>query len=257
MIRSLRAVEFVRPMEVGSKDPALFLCEDENGTEDVVVKFREILMSQQFSCVGEVVAALLAEDLQLHAAEPVVVSLCSGLAATTALKSYAARIERSEGCNFGSVFVGPGTEAILPSEWDSSDLKRYWADVFCFDYLIQNYDRVSNNPNYLKIGNKVILIDHEQAFRNIESGDSSFSVESLKLDAVFFHVAFPILDLASDFRPFFSRLSALPEARIADYFASLPLSWQDTRSMLLEQYLRWAREHANELCERLTSILAL
>ncbi len=256
MIRSLRAVEFIRPMEVGSKHPALFLCHGDNGDEEVVVKFRETLLSQQFSCVGEVIAALLAKDLGLQAAEPVLVSLCSDLAATTSSSAYAARIERSEGWNYGSVFVGPGMDACLPTERDSAALKRYWADVFCFDYLIQNYDRVSNNPNYLKIGENVILIDHEQAFRELHSAGSDFSVDSMNLDQVFTHVAFPVMDLATDFRPFFSRLSALPEARIVDYFAPLPESWSDTRSTSLEQYLRWARNHANELCDRLSSILA-
>jgi hypothetical protein len=255
MIRTLRAVEFIRPMEVGSKHPALFLCHGGNGDEEVVVKFRETLLSQQFSCVGEVIAALLARDLGLQAAEPVLVSLCSELAATTSSSAYGSRIERSEGWNYGSVFAGPGMDACLPTERDSAALKRYWADLFCFDFLIQNYDRVSSNPNYLKIGENVILIDHEQAFRDLHSDGSDFSVNAMNLDRVFTHVAFPVLDSATNFRPFFSRFSALPETRLEDYFAPLPESWLDTRTRLLGQYLHWAQRHATELCERLTSIL--
>lgn len=260
MIRTLRAVEFCRPMTVGSKNPALFLCEGGAEPEDVVVKFREILLRQQFSCVGETVAALFAQDLGFSCAEPVVVELGQELAEVaraSAWPDYGDRIERSAGLNFGSVFLGPGMEARLPSEADGTDLRRIWAELFCFDFVIQNYDRVPANPNYLRHGDRVFLIDHEQAFRHLDdSAQADFSVNALELDPFFRHVGFLSFDFATDFSPFFQRLSALPERNIESYFAHLPTTWRDHRSIRLEHYLHWVRNHATELYERLATIFA-
>ena len=260
MIRTLRAVEFCRPMIVGSKDPALFLCDGGLELEDVIVKFREILFRRQFSCVGETVAALLAGDLGFPRAEPVVVELGRELAPAVRMSQwpdYADRIERSAGLNFGSVFVGPGSDARLPGFEDPRELRTFWAELFCFDFLIQNYDRVAANPNYLRKGDLVILIDHEQAFSHLDDhSEAKFSVEGLALDPFFRHIAFPIFDFATDFRPFFQRLAHLSDARISRYFADLPAVWTDKRSLRLEQYLLWAKLHSIELCERLSTILA-
>ncbi|MES2570291.1 MAG: HipA family kinase, partial [Verrucomicrobiota bacterium] len=222
------------------------------------VKFREILHRQQFSCVAETVAALLAGDLGLPHAEPVIVELNRNLAPTVPpkWKDYADRIERSEGLNFGSVFVGQGTNAALPSADDRPELLRFWAELFCFDFLIQNYDRVSDNPNYLWQGDRIILIDHEQAFSHIDS-ENEFSLESLALNPLFRHVAFLTLDLATDIRPFFQRLARLPDARVSSYFRVLPPVWGDRRSIRLEQYLLWAKVHSTALCEWLATILAV
>jgi len=260
VIRTLRAVEFSRPMRVGSKNPALFLCEGGAGKEDVVVKFREILLRQQFSCVGEIVAALLAGDLGFPHAEPVVVELgheLAEVARASGWPDYGDRIERSAGLNFGSVFLGPGFDARLPSGADGTDLCRFWAELFCFDFVIQNYDRVADNPNYLRHGDRVILIDHEQAFRHLDdTAQEEFSVNALELEPFYRHVACPSLDLATDFSTFFRRLSELPAQNITRYFAELPSAWRDHRSIRLEQYLHWVRTHATELCERLTTLLA-
>ena len=226
----------------------------------MVVKFREVLLRQQFSCVGECVAALLAGDLGFPHAEPVVIELGAELATAaraSGLPDYGARVERSVGLNFGSVFLGPGFDARLPAESDGQELRRFWADLLCFDFVIQNFDRVAENPNYLRLGDRVTLIDHEQAFHHLDDGsEAEFSAETLALDPFFRHVAFLGLDFATDFAPFFQRLSQLPEARIASYFNAIPSAWCDSRSLRLEQYLRWAQNHGTELCNRLTTILA-
>ena len=260
MIRTLRAVEFIRPMTVGSKNPALFLCDGGAEPEEVVVKFREILLYQQFSSVGEVVASLFAGDLGFAHAEPVVVELSSELAEVARASSwpdYGNRIERSAGLNFGSVFFGAGRDARLPSEADGPELRRFWAALFCFDFVIQNLDRVADNPNYLRLGDRVGLIDHEQAFRHLdENRQGDFSADALEVDPFYRHVAFLSLDSATDFSPLFQRLSALPEQNIKSYFAHLPAAWRDYRSIRLEHYLHWVRNHATELYERLATIFA-
>lgn len=259
MIRTLRAIEFCRPMEVGSKNPALFLCQGASEPEDVVVKFREILLRQKFSCVGETIAALLAGDLGFYRAEPVIVELDRELAMAvenSIWPDYAERIIRSSGLNYGSVFVGPGTDARLPASTDSRELRAVWAELFCFDFLIQNYDRVAKNPNYLREGDSVILMDHEQALGHLDDGKvGEFSVESLSLDPFFRHVAFLTFDSTTDFRPFFRRLANLQTTQISGYFAEVPAAWTDRRSVRLEQYLLWAKDHASGLCEALTTIL--
>ncbi len=246
-------------MEVGSKNPALFLCKGVAEPEDVVVKFREILLRQKFSCVGETISALLAGALGFDHAEPVIVDLDRDLAAAvenSQWPDYAERIMRSSGLNYGSVFVGPGADARLPNPNDPPELRAIWTQLFCFDFLIQNYDRVAENPNYLRQRDRVILIDHEQALRHLDDdSESMFSVESLSVDPFFRHVAFLTFDRATDFRPFFQKLADLPPSQISGHFTHIPAAWADRRSLRLEQYLLWARNHADDLCDTLTATI--
>lgn len=258
-MRYLRASEFQGPMKTGTKFPILFTCTDGSSREDVIVKFRESVWRGIFSLVGEHVAAHLAKDLGLRAAEIVMVDVDETMADVPAAEKYpqhAKQIRRSPGLNVGSVFVGPGFYATIPNEREMVKSQKLFTQVVGFDFVIQNFDRVRENPNYLRKGEQLILIDHEQAFGVADEHNSiEFTVDALALDPFLQHVFFPAIDLASDFDPLFSKLAALSDATINGYFEALPKEWKDERTKSLTAYVRWARDNASVILSKLLTLV--
>lgn len=257
MIRRVLAVEFQKPMKKGSKWPALCTCVDETRYLDVVVKFRGALPRDRFGFVIEHVASVLAKDLGLESSDIVAVEVLDQLANAANAAGYpdfGRLIERSIGFNVGSVHVGPGFHTGLPSEKEAARLRSTFTPIPAFDFLIQNLDRQPGNPNFLRKGKRLILIDHEQAFGHLDQAhEKPFVLGALRLEPFFNHVLFPILDLASDFGILFDRLRNLPDTRINGYLEDLPSEWMDERVARLRNYLGWARDHAAEIHDHLRS----
>jgi hypothetical protein len=244
-------------MKKGSKWPALCTCVEENQYMDVIVKFRGALPRDRFAFVTEHVASLFAKDLGLESSDIVAVEVLDDLADVTNAAGYtdfARLIERSVGFNVGSIHLGPGFHTALPSEKEAANLRSTFTSIPAFDFLIQNLDRQPGNPNFLRKGKRLVLIDHEQAFGHLEEAKGkSFVLRELRLEPFFNHAFFPILDLASDFGPFFDRLANLPDTRINGYLEDLPSEWSDERVARLTDYLRWARGRAAEIHDHLRS----
>ena len=115
---------------------------------------------------------------------------------------------------------------------------------------------ILENPNYLRLGSRIVLIDHEQAFRHVDSpGVPAFSLGMLEVDPLFRHVSFPWLELTADFEPFFRRLSGLRDDQINGYFDGVPREWCDSRSDSLKRYLFWARDYSEMLSQHLASFV--
>jgi hypothetical protein len=246
-------------MKKGSKWPMLCTCVEGSKQLDVVLKLSGKLLRDRFSLVIEYVTSQFARDLGLEAAEIVAVDVNETLASAARAmndEDYARLIERSAGFNIGSVFLTPGFITSLPSDAEITRLRSKLNQITAFDFVIQNLDRQSDNPNLLRKGDRVILIDHEQAFGHLDNtDDESFSLENLKLEAFFNHVFSEAIDLASDFDPMFKLLAGLQDAVIDGYFDGLPPEWMDKRASKLAKYLRWARAHATEISDYLRTYI--
>jgi len=247
-------------MTRGTKLPYLFHCVDEaDEGVDVVLKFGFELYRREFSLVAEAVAAQLAPDLGLAAAEGFIVDLPDAVAALVdpvRYPNHARAARASVGWNFGSRFAGPGGDAIPPPLEELQLLREPMTDVLAFDFLIQNLDRRENNPNHLRYGDRIVLIDHEDAFGQIAGADEPVLGPDLFLTAPFHqHVFYRALNLTSDFDRLFDRFGALDINRLRDYRENLPNEWLDTRSERIFSYLAWAHAHPDEIKEVLSYIL--
>jgi len=257
MIRKVRAVELQRRMKKGSKWPMLCTCLEGGKQLEIVLKLRDKLLRDRFSLVIEYAASRFAKDLGLESSEVVAVDVSETLAEDARAMGdadYARLIERSAGTNIGSVLLAPGFIASLPSETECARLRPKLTQITAFDFVIQNLDRQADNPNLLRKADRVILIDHEEAFGHLDNKDQvPFSVQNLKLEAFFGHVFFHVVDLASDFNPMFDLLAGLQDAIIDGYCDGLPPEWLDIRTTRLKEYIRWTRDHATEICDYLRS----
>lgn len=243
-------------MESGSKDPVLVRCKSGTGTIDVVAKLRGALPRDTFGLAIEYVAASLAKDLGLDCGEIVAVEFSEALvhAAEAAGQIKLSKlIERSLGLNVGSIFLGSGFSVAIPGILETHGFREKLSGIFAFDFLIQNFDRTSSNPNLMRKGKQLVLIDHEQAFGNLDvEGDVLFALDMLKIEPFFRHIAFlSVADLAPTFAGVFDKLAALPKSKIHAYINDIPADWRGLQIDKLREYLMWLRENSLRI-KRLT-----
>jgi len=113
------------------------------------------------------VAALLALDLGLPIADPLLVEITPEFArhAVPANQSEArARCENAIGWAFATKQLPAGYSILPIGKPPSRTLLTSLAELYAYDGLIQNADRIVKNANCLVKGNALGIFDHDQAF---------------------------------------------------------------------------------------------
>jgi hypothetical protein len=165
MLSTVTAIRFEKAVDTGRTRPGIFTCEDGDGNEtELVLKFSAGCDLRERALVTEVLAALLAADLDLPVPEPFVVRVDSDLAATIPDHAIRERAERSLGWNFGSKKLPPGFSTVPVERPVPNALMSVACEVLAFDTFIANPDRTVANPNCLSNGRGFAIIDHEAAF---------------------------------------------------------------------------------------------
>ncbi len=164
MISHVRAVTFIKVLK-GRTKPCLMLCEDAEGNQhEAVVKLRAGFEMKEAGLVCELLASLLAGDLDLPVPKPMIVTVESGLDGAMPFPDVAGRVRQSVGLNFGSARLPSGINTWLKNKAIPMQLRPLAAEIFAFDAIVQNPDRRRDNPNLLWKGDDLYLYDHELAF---------------------------------------------------------------------------------------------
>lgn len=164
-IPRLRAVSVLRVLSRGRTKPCLMLARDDAGNEvEVVVKWRAAMELKATGLVCELMAGLLADDLDLPVPKPYVVDLEQGFHSVITTPDVSNLARSSVGLNFGSGKLPPGYSIWAREKPIPMLLRPLAAEIFAFDTLIQNPDRRQVNPNLLTNGDEMYRCDHEQAF---------------------------------------------------------------------------------------------
>lgn len=166
MLESVMAVRFDRRMSKGRTRPCLISCERSDGNEvEAICKFPANGQTRSTGLVSEAVAAMLAADLGLPVPEPLIVYFDSGFADVVAQRDteIASIMRQGARTAFGSSKLPPGY-SIIPPGLNLGENLDIAADIFAFDALTQNPDRMIANPNCLFDGKSLAIIDHELCF---------------------------------------------------------------------------------------------
>jgi hypothetical protein len=166
-LRHLTAVQFRRPMERGLNRPFLVLAQPEGGGErcPVVVKSRAGYADRPDAMLKELFSLLLARELGLTAPEPVLVELQEGFEwATADFPDHAELIRQSIGWNVGTIHLGEGWKPWIQGSAPRSIPTVALETAYAFDALVQNSDRMPDNPNLLWRGDELALLDFDKAF---------------------------------------------------------------------------------------------
>jgi len=259
MIQNLTAVQFTRFMASGRTSPALCGCEDESGMAagEYVVKLRGSV--QQRGLLNELVGCKLASHFGLSSPIPALIAIERELAELIASTdpSKADIVMGSVGLNFGTrVLIGFST---WPVDKQIPEAMRGAAiDIFAFDALTQNPDRMHGNPNLLTSGDTIMVFDHEIAFSFVR--DILPSPKPWELDRQGYlinHVFYRQLKAQRvDLTRFTANLNALSEAVLEEVFADVPQEWNNGDGPKITQHLFAVREHAEEFADEVRRFLA-
>jgi hypothetical protein len=152
----------------GRTQPALIGCDLPDGGEiECVVKLGGHRESAPHQPVCELVAALLAKELDLPVAEPVLVEITPEFARQaipSALPAAKARCEQAIGWAFATRHLPAGFSTIPIGKSPPRALLTTLAELYSFDGLIHNADRMPINPNCLVKSSDLRFFDHDQAF---------------------------------------------------------------------------------------------
>lgn len=170
MIEIIQAVHVWGEIEEKTRlKPLRVDCENGRGDRfEVYVKLlaRSDQGTQAF--VNETLGGLLARLLKLNAPEPLAVRIPQELLPALAQRHIAEDILRSEGLQFGSRSLGAAwhTAGGVPLKIARAGDLRDALLILLMDLIIENGDRVVNNPNLLVSAKGLAPIDHELAFSN-------------------------------------------------------------------------------------------
>jgi hypothetical protein len=247
-IPRIKALTLLHPLSSGRTKPCLMLCTDEEGNDyEAVIKWRAGKEMCERALVCELMAAMLADDLDLPVPKPFIVEIASNFHVGDGKPELAAIARKSAGLNFGSqkLPVGVGT---WPKDKPIPVLLRpIAAEIFAFDVLIQNPDRQRDNPNLLWSGDEIFLCDHEQAFSFLmgvigwKPPWTGHGVEFLRK-----HVFFQQLTgIQHNFNRLTGALEALTDARLKEYIETIPNEWRSNNKAAeqIADYLRDARQN--------------
>lgn len=111
----------------------------------------------------ELIAALMAIELELAVVKPAVIEIGQDFLDVNKGKEYFLKCSKSLGYNYGSEFIKG--MLILDNKISLNVKQQEQAqEILAFDMLIGNVDRNAEKPNMITDGTKLVLLDHELAF---------------------------------------------------------------------------------------------
>lgn len=244
----------------GRTQPAVIACDLADGGEvECVVKLSGHKESAPHQPVCELIAALLAVDLGLPVAEPLLVEITPEFAARAvpAMNTSARiRCQQAVGWAFATRHLPSGFSAIPIGKPPARALIPTLAELYAFDGLIQNADRTAKNANCLVKGLDLRFFDHDQAFGFLLDLFGSRPISKVETYAFLTgHIARP--HLTRD-RTVFNRIEgaweAIDDLTVAAYRDLIPDVWPGRKAYFpaIEAHLRSVRAELASALDAIT-----
>ena len=261
MVSTIKAVTFVKALRSGRTCPCLMLCESDDGAQtETVVKLYSGKESTRAGLTRELLASLLAQDLDLTVPTPFLVEVDADFHTGISDPELAERFRNSPGLNFGTRHLGVGYTTWLQERSIPSSLLQDASEIFAFDLLIQNPDRRKDKPNLLRKGDELVIFDHEMAFSFLYALVSNeYPWEGRAMDFTKNHVFYGGLKgsrLSWDRMQ--GALEAVNDRRLGMYVNALPADWRKdigNTAERIQDYLKQARDNSKALFQRITEVL--
>ena len=251
-IPRIQATTVLRAMSTGRTRPCLVLGTTADGEDyEVVIKWLAGIETKETGLICELMAALLARDLDLPVPKPFIVEVPSNFIVGEGKPELSTIVKKSAGLNFGCHKLPPGVGTWPKDKPIPVLLRPLAAEIFAFDALIQNPDRRRDNPNLLWSDDELFLCDHEQAFSFLlgvigwQPPWTGLGTEFLRHHVFFQQLA----GLQHDWSRLTGALDALTDARLDEYIEAVPNEWRSNSKAAQEiaDYLRRARQNRTAL----------
>jgi hypothetical protein len=256
MVKRANAIRFDKVMSSGRCRPVLMACIDDAGDEvEMIVKFSAASDRGQTAMICEALAAMFARDLDLPVPEPYAVEITGDFVETLHQTEIYATAKKSIGPNFGSKKLPPGFSTFPAGQPLPRELEPIAAEVFAFDLWTCNPDRRPANPNCLRRGKEIAIIDHELAFSmDMILGWRSpwvtgVGVAYRRVAPEFQHLFRDALQgKSTDLSRISGAVEALTDSNLSAYRAALPQAWIGSGEWIDKalQYLKELTKNVNK-----------
>jgi hypothetical protein len=261
MMRVITAVRFDKELKVGRNKPVILTCEDDaGGAIEVVAKFAHRCERGVNALIAESLSAMFAADIDLPVPEPFAVRIDPDLAAPLFTRITGRRRADPKEPAFGSRLLPPAYNVLPSGKTLSDSLKQVALEIIAFDVLVQNSDRLPENPNCLTNGQQIAIIDHELAFTTgIIGWKPPWEAGSLAYlgppnpHLLYANVRGTLVDLER----LVGAVEAVTDERLDEYLAALPEAWigpESQETQMIEQ-LRSMRAHIADIVLELRGAL--
>jgi len=238
----------------------MFCLDDKDKQIEVAVKLFNGRECTHKSLVCELMASLLARDLDLLVPQPFLVNIDEELNSGIYDFGHKQRFLNSIGVNFGSKFLSQGYTTWLQKRTIPGSMMQNAAEIFAFDIIIQNPDRRKDKPNLLCKGDELFIIDHEMAFSFLYSIiPDEYPWDGKGMNFVKDHVFY---DELKGNKLSLDRLQgafvAIDNSRFDMYVDLIPDDWRKECGDAVEQiceYLMMARDNSKGLFQRIKEVL--
>ena len=210
--------------------------------------------------VCELMAALLARDLDLPAPQPFLVEVDGDFHAGVTDPAHAERFRSSAGVNFGSKFLSPGYATWPQGRSIPGTLMQDTAEIFAFDLMVQNPDRRKGKPNLLRKGDELAIFDHEMAFSFLYAlVPDEYPWDGKGMEFAKDHVFYDGLKGHNvSMERIQGALEAIDDRRFGMYVDAIPVDWRnDNRDApeRIKDYLKQARDNSKKLFKKIREVL--
>ena len=261
MMRDAIAIRYDRDLEVGRNKPVLLACDVDGKSVEIIAKFSHRCERRTNALVAEAISAMLAADLDLPVPEPFVVRLDPDL--ELVMGELMPDWPNQQGLPaYGSTRLPPGYSSLPVGKAIPVALLSLAAEIFTYDVVIDNSDRLPRNPNCLSDGKSFAIIDHELAFPSgilgwrppWEPNALSYMGTDPSKHLFFDNLRGKTFDL--------NRLSGAMEAigdeRLMEYIECLPPEWLgvDSEHMRMKQHIASSRDHIIGIVEQVLAVLS-
>lgn len=236
MLKTFEAIRFVKVLESGRTRPVLLECElsDDAGVSvgSFVVKAYGLPEVEDYGLFAETLGYLLAADCEIKTPKPALVRLSEEFVA--AVNPILARqsLTLKPGVGFGSEHLGSGLIPATAEKYLNAEQIEAALKIFCYDLLIQNYDRIETNPNCLIKGSRIVAFDFNAAFSFLLAiGNVNEPWEVSKHQMAEKHLFYRGLKGKDvDLKPFIKVVNNLSVERLNEVLAEIPFGggrWND------------------------------
>ena len=164
-LKEISAISIKDKFENSQNEPFFIKGVDQNTGKSDHYVLKPTIGSRMYAgaSMRELIASLIAIELELIVPEPVIVNISLELAELYKNHKFYKILSSNIGKNFGTLYLEDNT-TWLDSYYQNKLFFPTIQSIFIFDVFIDNTDRNNTKPNVLVKDDKIHMIDHEIAF---------------------------------------------------------------------------------------------
>lgn len=259
-LRKILALEPRNILESGTTLPQIIsgVCTTTGEKNEYVVKFiKAQRMSAESSC-RELLAALIAKELDFNIPEPVIINITNEFVELMRGNENFKVASNSLGYNFGNEYQ-VGYSAVGLTQTLDTNLTTKLVELFALDMVIGNADRRVEKPNFLSNGTDLLVFDHELAFgfaSDLFKNPTPWLIRDQDMTWINQNFCFQKLKGHSyDFTNFISKLNVLNEDFWHKFETIAPAEWLTEQWGIIKDYLKSLIEKSEIFEQELKRIL--